>query len=382
MERRLTACVERATGHLPRPIPADARRDTRCRGPDGQQKTAGPRLGTSGVLPVVPPHFAAALNQRRPLPTRRSTRMRRPCNGSLGLRAPVAVYWGVAATRSGRGSEVLSPAFAIPLRSNRGSLHRSRRGHVLVNARSRFVSPRYHRHRCCVNRCAARGPRGARPVLLRLRRLGGGDAALACLRRGRFRYRCGRCRRPASLTATASPAPVRRRPSAPRSAARAIRGRGLVLRLLGSPASRLRRRRRGGDAVIGDVGGLRGRGFDRGEAEGQRVLDDVAAQQALGFAAARERSGWSGMTSVEHLPDLAHQVDRLVEGQDQIAFGELDLLADLGHGRAAAPGPRRAVEGRVVPFGDEEPVVALLAEDRVLEVLEPAAERARGGPAG
>ena len=77
----------------------------------------------------------------------------------------------------------------------------------------------------------------------------------------------------------------------------------------------------------------------------------------------------------EHLAHLAHQVDRLVEGQDEVALGELDRLADLDHRRPAAPGARRAVEGRVVALGDEEPVVALLAEDGVLEVLQPAAQQ-------
>ena len=77
--------------------------------------------------------------QRPPLPARRADDGAR-CGGSLTgagspCRAPAAAYWGAlfAPVRSG-ARRSCSPAFLVPLRSNRGSLARFRRVLVLVIA--------------------------------------------------------------------------------------------------------------------------------------------------------------------------------------------------------------------------------------------------------
>src|SRR5829696_2779483 len=85
-------------------------------------------------------------------------------------------------------------------------------------------------------------------------------------------------------------------------------------------------------------------GGEGGEAEGEGLLDDAATEAEFGLG----EFGAQGVVRLsvgEHLTHLAHQVDRLVEGEDQVALGELDLLADLDHRVAATPGEGRAVEG-------------------------------------
>ncbi len=112
----------------------------------------------------------------------------------------------------------------------------------------------------------------------------------------------------------------------------------------------------------------------RGEAEGERLLDDAPPEKLLGLLEA-VTDGVVGVDIPQHVTHLAHEVDRLVEGQDQISLGDLDRLTDLRHAAAAAPGTGRAVEGLVVPLGDVEAVVMLLAEDVTLQVLQAAAEQ-------
>jgi hypothetical protein len=75
----------------------------------------------------------------------------------------------------------------------------------------------------------------------------------------------------------------------------------------------------------------------------------------------------------EHLPDLAHEINRLVERHDQVAFGQFDLGADLGHGGATGPGARGAIEVGIVPLGYGQSFAALLAQYRVLDILDTAA---------
>src|SRR5262245_52436629 len=82
-----------------------------------------------------------------------------------------------------------------------------------------------------------------------------------------------------------------------------------------------------------------------------------------------------GLNIDKHLTNLEPQVNSFVERQHEVAFGELNRLTDLNHRHALGPGKRRAVEGRIVTFGDEEAVVALLAENRMLEIFETPAEK-------
>src|SRR5687768_12369021 len=74
----------------------------------------------------------------------------------------------------------------------------------------------------------------------------------------------------------------------------------------------------------------------------------------------------------EHLPDLAHEINRLVEGHDQVAFGQFDLGADLSHGGAARPRTRGTIEVGIVPLRDGEPFAPLLTQHGVLNVLDAA----------
>jgi hypothetical protein len=60
---------------------------------EAQKSTAGPLLGTSGVLPVVPPHFTAELHHRRPLPTHVSVRGGSVTGATDPIGSPVAAYW-------------------------------------------------------------------------------------------------------------------------------------------------------------------------------------------------------------------------------------------------------------------------------------------------
>ena len=102
-----------------------------------QQKNRRPGQGTSGVKLVVPPHFAAACDAATSPRTARRRAMRRLGNGSRFalpgarrrlLRQICVMPVGGGARRS------FSPAFLVPLRSDRGSLARSRRLLVLVMA--------------------------------------------------------------------------------------------------------------------------------------------------------------------------------------------------------------------------------------------------------
>ena len=80
-----------------------------------------------------------------------------------------------------------------------------------------------------------------------------------------------------------------------------------------------------------------------------------------------------GLYMLQHFRDLANQVDRLVEGHDQIAFGKLDAGADLGQGGAMTPGASGAVKVGVVAFGNGQALSAFLAEHGVLDILDAAA---------
>ena len=75
----------------------------------------------------------------------------------------------------------------------------------------------------------------------------------------------------------------------------------------------------------------------------------------------------------KHFPHLAHQVDGLVEREDQIALGQFDLFPQFRHRAAAAPGPRRAVEVRIVPLGNRQPFPPLLTKNGLLDVFNPTA---------
>jgi hypothetical protein len=86
-------------------------------------------------MPVVPPHFVAALTA-----TLARTAHGARCGGSLTgaylpSRAPAAAYCGtkLVPVRSG-ALRSYSPAFLVPLCSDRGSLARFRRVLVLVSA--------------------------------------------------------------------------------------------------------------------------------------------------------------------------------------------------------------------------------------------------------
>jgi hypothetical protein len=80
-----------------------------------------------------------------------------------------------------------------------------------------------------------------------------------------------------------------------------------------------------------------------------------------------------GHDTDEHLPNLAHEIDRLVECHDQVAFRQLNLGADLSHGGAARPGTGGTIEVGIVPLRDGQSFAALLTQDRVLNVLNTAA---------
>src|SRR5690606_1588381 len=77
----------------------------------------------------------------------------------------------------------------------------------------------------------------------------------------------------------------------------------------------------------------------------------------------------------QHIANLPHQVNGLVEGQDQVTLGKLDLLANLDHGGAEAPGSRRTIKRAVMPLGYVESVVPLFTQDGMFEVFQPPAER-------
>jgi hypothetical protein len=102
------------------------------------------------------------------------------------------------------------------------------------------------------------------------------------------------------------------------------------------------------------------------------VLDDVSPQERLRLL--QPRTQWMLRFDVdEHFPDLAHQINGLVECHDQIAFGQFYLGADLGHGGATRPGARGAIKVGIVPLGDGQSFAALLAQHSVLDVLYAAA---------
>src|SRR5215213_3122499 len=75
----------------------------------------------------------------------------------------------------------------------------------------------------------------------------------------------------------------------------------------------------------------------------------------------------------EHFPNLTHQVNSLVERHDQIAFGQFDLGANLGHGGASGPSARGTIEVGIVALGDSQSFAALLAQHSVLDILNAAA---------
>src|SRR5688500_6695635 len=79
-----------------------------------------------------------------------------------------------------------------------------------------------------------------------------------------------------------------------------------------------------------------------------------------------------GLDVEEHLPNLAHEMDRLVERHHQVTFGEFNLCRYLGHSGTPLPCPRRAIEVRVVSLRNGEALAALLTQHRVLDVLDPA----------
>ena len=109
-----------------------------------QQKTAAPGQGTSGVKLVVPPHFVAAIHTTTSTRTARRRAMRRLGNGSrfalLGARRRLLGHLYYMPVRDG-ARRSFSPAFLVPLHSDRGSLARSSRLLVLIIA-SVFSSPR------------------------------------------------------------------------------------------------------------------------------------------------------------------------------------------------------------------------------------------------
>jgi hypothetical protein len=119
---------------------AGVRRDCAMR----QQKNRRPGQGTSGVKLVVPPHFATAWNAIASPRTTRQRVMRRLGNGSrftlLGARRRLLRHSCYMPVRDG-ARRSFSPAFLVPLHSDRGSLARSSRLLVLIIA-SVFSSPR------------------------------------------------------------------------------------------------------------------------------------------------------------------------------------------------------------------------------------------------
>ena len=72
----------------------------------------------------------------------------------------------------------------------------------------------------------------------------------------------------------------------------------------------------------------------------------------------------------EHLPDLPHDVDRLVEGEHEIAFTQLDLFQYARHRGAVAPCAHGAIESFTMTRRDEQSVAALGREDFLLQVVE------------
>ena len=99
------------------------------------RKNRRPGQGTSGVKLVVPPHFAAASQAATSARTARRRAMRQLGNGSRfalpGARRRLLRQMGIMPVRSG-AQRSSSPAFLVPLRSDRGSLARSSRLLVLV----------------------------------------------------------------------------------------------------------------------------------------------------------------------------------------------------------------------------------------------------------
>lgn len=116
-------------------VPATPR-NRGCGSGAGHKKTADPRLGTSGVRLVVPPHFAGSL-RNLPWSARRWTR----CSGSITgadrpgwtTRRRLLSGSNDPAVRGG-APRSYRLALPVPLRSNRGSLAHPRQGHVLIIA--------------------------------------------------------------------------------------------------------------------------------------------------------------------------------------------------------------------------------------------------------
>jgi len=134
-DSRPSAPVTRHSALGTRDSHADARH--RAGGRRATKNTAGPRLGTSGVRLVVPPHFAAPLRDAA-LPVRRRgpggrDAIQRPCHGSPPS-PPTRLKRGASAV-GGAAPRSSSLAFPVPLRSDRGSLSRS--GQVLGPHRRR-----------------------------------------------------------------------------------------------------------------------------------------------------------------------------------------------------------------------------------------------------
>ena len=129
-----SAGLARAHGGPWPPHRRDTRDRTRDRRPIGHKKTAAPVRGRAVSCPWYHP-TSQSLRLRSPLPARCSSAR---CGGSVTgagspCRAPAAAYWGILPVRSG-ALRSCSPAFLVPLRSDRGSLARSSRVLVLVNA--------------------------------------------------------------------------------------------------------------------------------------------------------------------------------------------------------------------------------------------------------
>src|SRR4026209_2683143 len=82
-----------------------------------------------------------------------------------------------------------------------------------------------------------------------------------------------------------------------------------------------------------------------------------------------------GLNVLQHLPDLLNQVDRLVEGQHEVAFGELNRFGDVNHCLAEAPGTGRSIERRIMSLRDEEAVLSLLRDECPLDLFDPPPDR-------
>ncbi len=136
----MTKCVQPRIWNTVAPWP-ELHRDTRDRPgatcANGHEKTAAPGQGTSGVRLVVPPHFAAMFPSAASPRTARRRAMRRLVNGSRfalpGARRRLLGHACRMSVRSG-ARRSFSPAFLVPLCSDRGSLARFRRVLVLVMA--------------------------------------------------------------------------------------------------------------------------------------------------------------------------------------------------------------------------------------------------------